>query len=92
MSEKLGIEGTLAAVEKLKEIVETASVVLQDGKLSFSDISEIPELYADVRDLVVALQKLQAEAQDYSAGEVKTILSAVLDLGVIVAKKFGLQL
>jgi hypothetical protein len=92
MSEKLGIEGIKKAVEKLKEVIESASVVLQDGKISFADISEIPELYADIRDMVVALQSVGAEAQDLSSEEIKQVLGLVLDLGMLIAKKFGLDL
>lgn len=91
MSEVVGIEGIKVAVAKLKEIVESASVIMADGKVGFSDITEVPELYADVRDMVVALQKVQAEVQDLSADEVKELLSLVLDLGVFVAKKFGME-
>lgn len=90
--EKVGIEGIKQAIAKLKEVVESASVVLQDGKLSFSDISEIPEIYADIRDMVVALQSVGAEAQDLSSEEIKQVLGLVLDLGILVAKKFGLDL
>lgn len=90
--EKVGIEGIKEAVAKLKEVVESVSVILKDGQITFSDVTEVPELYADVRDMVVALQSASAEVQDLSGDEVKVVLGLVLDLGLSIAQKFGLAL
>ena len=90
--EKLGIENVLKAIAKLKEVVESGAIIMADGKIGFSDVTQVPELYADVRDMILAVQKAQEEAKDFSADEVKEVLSAVLDLGVYIAKKFGMEL
>jgi hypothetical protein len=90
-SKEIGIEAIKEAMARLKDVAEAASVVLEDGKVTVGDLKVVPELFADIKDLVAACKEGQAEIKDLNAEEMKIIVADMLDLVLYVAKKFGAQ-
>ena len=80
------IEETFAAV---KELVETAFAVLEDGKVTIGDITKLPALFVEVKKIIEAVQGIGAEAADLDSEELKKVMELVIDLGMFLAAKFG---
>jgi hypothetical protein len=85
----VGIDDIKESIKKLKELSDNVSVMLADGKVDWKDFKGIPEMVADIRELVVALKGVKGEVQDLSAEEMKIVLADVLELGLHIASKFG---
>lgn len=85
----VGIDDIKESVKKLKELSDNVSVILADGKVDWKDFKGIPEMVADIRELVVALKGVSGEVKDLSADEMKLVLADVLELGLHIASKFG---
>lgn len=85
------IVATKAAIKALKEISHDVGAVMEDGKVSISDITKLPALLSDVKAFVDAAKNVKPELQDLSKEELQEVLSDVLDLGLEVAKKFGVE-
>ena len=89
--EVIGIDAIKEVFGKVKEIVDNAAVVMEDGKLGFSDLTVAPAMFMDIKDLVSAAGMVGEEAKDLSSDEIKEVLALVIDLGMHIAKKLGVQ-
>lgn len=88
-----GIEGIKKAFEAVKELIKTADLVLEDGKLTLLDARQVPSLIGDVRELIKAVQESMAagELADVDSAEFKELASMVVELVVLVAGKFDFK-
>jgi hypothetical protein len=87
----MGIDAIKEVFGKVKEIVDNAAVVMEDGKVGFSDLTVAPAMFMDIKDLVSAAGMVGDEAKDLSSEEIKEVLALVIDLGMHIAKKLGVQ-
>lgn len=85
------ISSIKATIASCKTVADSVAEILADGKVDFKDISQVPELITEVRNLLVSIKGIKAEAQDIDAAELKEVLTEALDLVLYIAAKFGVQ-
>lgn len=79
------------ALEALKGLVDAAAKAMEDGKVGFSDIKLLPSIVSNSKVLVSAVPEIKAELQDLSKEELQELVGLALDVGLDVAKKFGVE-
>lgn len=82
-----GIEKIKASIASVKALVDTVGDILADGKVSLSDIKELPELISEINTLVGALKGIDEEVKDLDSKEIKVVLAEGFDLLVYVYNK-----
>lgn len=87
--EAVGIENIKIAFNKLKEVIDNAVVIMEDGKIGFGDLTMAPEMFMDIKDLVSASMMVGDEAKDLSGDEIKEILGMLIELGTHIAGKLS---
>jgi len=85
----VGIEKIKAALVDLEQLAETMSVVMEDGQITFGDITSAPALLGDLYRLFLdGKAALDAgEFADLDIAEVQELLKKLFELGSKIASK-----
>ena len=88
---KQGIVAIKASIERIKEVVDSVARIMDDGKVDFRDIVEVPGLIVDIKNLVEVIKQVPAEAKDLDNEELKTVLVEGVELLLYIAAKLGVK-
>ena len=88
-TEQTGIEKLKEALGEAKEVVNQVGVILEDGKLSLSDLFKLPGLVGAGNKLVKAIVEASPEVKDLSVEEAVELAPMVIEVIALVASKFG---
>ena len=84
-----GIEKLKEALGEVKEVVNQIGVILEDGKLSLSDLFKLPGLVGAGNKLVKAVVAAAPEVKDLSVEEAVELAPIMIEVVALIASKFG---
>lgn len=86
----VGIDNLKACIVNVKAIADTLGVVFEDGKISITDLMQLPSLFKQVNVLIAAFPAASEEIKDLDLAEAQELIASVLDLVSALASKFGM--